>query len=470
MSTTRDPPMNLLQLGNNIHAALRHWSKDDSGASPLNDLFLYRSARRKATSDRQASNAVLYEGINTLAARFPEHAKVLRLRFLDGKTAYAVANQLNVAESKIYALQKEALEHLAETLWSLDQQARYEHADRQLSRIEPATYVELVGVASHLDQLENTILTPGPPWIVLLEGLGGVGKTALADALVRRLVSQAAFDEFGWVTARRIVFSDQAALLRARPAMTDLMETLLAQLAEDAPPTRARSPQRTLALLRDHLHRPHLIVIDNLDAVRDIENLLPTFRHLGGPSKFVLISRESLLFEPGVRHFAVHELSEHDALQLVRLEARLRGLPELESASDQALQPIYETVGGNPLALRLVIGQVFANSLEGVLLDLANAQGKKASDLFTYIYRQAWDRLDQASRTVFAGMLTFVESGCTAQELASSIDVALSDAHDGLETLVALNLVDCCGGLHDKRFTIHNLTRQFLQQQVTKWQ
>jgi DNA-binding IclR family transcriptional regulator len=74
------------------------------------------------------------------------------------------------------------------------------------------------------------------------------------------------------------------------------------------------------------------------------------------------------------------------------------------------------------------------------------------------------------SRTVFAGMLTFVESGCTAQELASSIDVALSDAHDGLETLVALNLVDCCGGLHDKRFSIHNLTRQFLQHQVARWQ
>jgi hypothetical protein len=304
---------------------------------------------------------------------------------------------------------------------------------------------------------------------VLLEGLGGVGKTALADALVRRLVSQAAFDDFGWVTARRMAFSDQAALLRARPTMTDLMEALLAQLAEDAPPTRIRSLQQTLSLLRDRLHRPHLIVIDNLDAVQDIENLLPTLRRLAGPSKFVLISRESPLFEPGVRHFVVHELSEQDALHLVRLEARLRGLPELESASDQALRPIYQTVGGNPLALRLVIGQVFANSLEGVLVDLASAQGKKASDLFTYVYRQAWDRLDQVSRTVFAGMLTFVESGCTAQELASSIDVALSDAHDGLETLVALNLVDCCGGLHDKRFTIHNLTRQFLEHQVARW-
>jgi hypothetical protein len=35
--------------------------------------------------------------------------------------------------------------------------------------------------------------------------------------------------------------------------------------------------------------------------------------------------------------------------------------------------------------------------------------------------------------------------------------------------LVLLNLVDARGGLHERRYTIHSLTRTFLQEQVAKW-
>jgi hypothetical protein len=35
--------------------------------------------------------------------------------------------------------------------------------------------------------------------------------------------------------------------------------------------------------------------------------------------------------------------------------------------------------------------------------------------------------------------------------------------------LVGLNLVDSVGGLTERRFTIHNLTRSFLQEQVLRW-
>ena len=230
--------------------------------------------------------------------------------------------------------------------------------------------------------------------------------------LVRHLIALAAFDDFGWVTARQMAFLGGGIRPVAQPALTSdaLIEALLAQLVEDLPFAGALSPQQALVALQDRLQQPHLIVIDNLETVQDIESLLPALRRLAGPSKFVLTSRNSLFFEPGVRHFVVPELSEPDALRLVRLEASLRSLSDLEASSDQVLRPIYETVGGNPLALRLVVGQVHAYSLEGVLADLANAHGKKAEDLFTYVYRRAWDSLDKVSRTVFAMMPAFAET------------------------------------------------------------
>jgi DNA-binding MarR family transcriptional regulator len=41
---------------------------------------------------------------------------------------------------------------------------------------------------------------------------------------------------------------------------------------------------------------------------------------------------------------------------------------------------------------------------------------------------------------------------------------------DALDRLVTLNLVDSQGNLSERRYSIHGLTRTFLQEQVGKWQ
>ena len=38
-----------------------------------------------------------------------------------------------------------------------------------------------------------------------------------------------------------------------------------------------------------------------------------------------------------------------------------------------------------------------------------------------------------------------------------------------LNQLVTLKLVDARGGLNDRRYSIHNLTRTFLEEQVAQW-
>ncbi len=164
------------------------------------------------------------------------------------------------------------------------------------------------------------------------------------------------------------------------------------------------------------------------------------------------------------------ELAAPDALRLVRVEARLRGLSELEAARDEELLPIYEIVGGNPLALRLVVGQIHTYTLDGVLADLAAARGERAEALFAYIFGRAWDSLDRVDRTVFVAMPLMAEHGGTTEDLAAITQLDPGDVHDALETLVAQNLVDCRGNLHAKRYTIHNLTRRFLEQQILKLQ
>ena len=153
--------------------------------------------------------------------------------------------------------------------------------------------------------------------------------------------------------------------------MPALVTELLGQLAPEAASGLLVFPERALSFLRSRLkHTPHLIVIDNLETVVDLEALAPTLFTLANPTKFVLTSRKRLVDESGVYLYPVPELSERDALTLVRQEAALRNLPEVARAADADLRPIFATVGGNPLALLLVVGLTHVHSLTVVLRNL----------------------------------------------------------------------------------------------------
>ena len=129
-----------------------------------------------------------------------------------------------------------------------------------------------------------------------------------------------------------------------------------------------------MAALEGRLHHaPHLIVVDNLETVADVETLLPALARLANPSKFLLTSRDAFSGQAEIYHFPVPELAEADATALIRAEARLRNLRHVTEASDADLRPLVDTVGGNPLALRLVTGQLYLFALPQVIENLREA-------------------------------------------------------------------------------------------------
>ena len=150
----------------------------------------------------------------------------------------------------------------------------------------------------------------------------------------------------------------------------------------------------------------------------------------------------------------------------------MRDLPALAAASDADLQTIYATVGGNPLALRLVVGQTHIHPLAHVLATLRGAQGYRVEQLYRYIYWQAWENLDSEGQHVLLLMPLVTESGGDLDylvQMAAPSGLTATAVSDALERLVALSLVDSRGGLQERRYTIHALTRTFLQEQVLKW-
>ena len=337
------------------------------------------------------------------------------------------------------------------------------------------TYNQLFAAERHIAQLAAQLLQPDPPWLVAIEGMGGMGKTALADALTRHLIAQDRWEAVAWVTAQaRVLNLGGGIKATPMPALTveGMVEAIFAQLWPGPAPGGMSYDGRRHALTTRLKSAPHLLVIDNLETMLDVESLLATLRGWVNPSKILLTTRQRLLSEADIFHFDLPELGEADALRLVRAEAQNRNLPALLAASASDLHPIYAAVGGNPLALRLVVGQLHAHPLDTVLADLKAASGQPIANLYTYIYRQAWDNLNEGQRQALLVMLLTAEQGETLAQLCTFAagQLAAEELRAAIEHLLAFSLIDARGGLHERRYTIHSLTRSFLHRQVMKRQ
>lgn len=455
--------------------ALREWHRDGSTPSPLAKLDLFRQIRdQQNCSDRQATNRTLELGLEQLAGENSAAAALLRQRFLDGMGVAETANSLNIAESTLHIRQRDAVRQLTDILTNLDAESRTQHATDLLQHVPPLPDSTLIGTDAHVNHLMPLILQDQAPWILSLEGIGGIGKTTLAQTLVHKTVfTDPAWDRVAWVTAKQTELQLDGNLLE-HEEVAPTAEALLAQLFDQLLPDRpqpASFDEAATATLESVLQSLKcLVVVDNLETVEDTNQLLPLLERLANPTHFVLTSRHSFHHISDIYHFRVPALNEADTIRLVRQTATTTNLPHVVSASDEDLRPIYETVGGNPLAVKLLVGQLHVHGLADLVHDLKEAKGETVENLYTYVYRQAWNNLRETERTLLVAMILVGDEGESIAELTQWSELEADEVRRALNTLTLMNLVESRGGLNERRFSIHNLTRTFLHKQVVSWQ
>ncbi len=338
------------------------------------------------------------------------------------------------------------------------------------SRLEARHDQHFFGIATAQAQIHALLQAEARPWIIAIEGIGGIGKTTLANELANSFVESDRFVDIGWVSAKQEEFEpDVGRQSTGRPALNTatLTDELLVQL-HDQPPLTASTQEKQLSLLHLLKARPYLIVIDNLETVVDQEALTPYLRQLANPSKFLITTRFRRQIGAEVYCHVLRELNKTDTLSLIRHEGDVRGIPALAEADTTQLSAIYQVVGGNPLALKMVVGQAGYLPLSQVLKNLEEARGKRVDELYTYIYWQAWQLLNENERQLFLSMPLVPDATFEHLSLASGLD---EDAvHDALDRLVRQSLVQVAGDLTERRYRLHRLTETFLMHEVLKWQ
>jgi hypothetical protein len=449
-----------------IHQALRAWHTQTVDHA-LDDLLLARQLQTGSTRAvaRLITNQILLSSIERLRQIDEKAGNLLHWRFLDQETAQAVSYRLNWSEDIVFQRQRAAIAQLTDIVWNQEQELRQQQRQRIEARLEPPSYSRLFGIADQVADVRLRLETSEAPWIVAVEGLGGSGKTSLVDSLVRGLAEGAHFHEIVWVSARRKLFQLSGVIdtLPARPDLTlaELIDHCLEQLGLAG--LKHRSDDEKKAGLKDFFKaHPCLVVVDNLEAVADCKTLVSQLVALVNPSKVLITTRHSLRDLSDVSVLTLKPLSRSDTIALVCHEAATRGLPELVDASKKELAPIYDVTGGNPLAIKLIVGQVHSLSLPVALARFSTATGTPVETLLTYLYELTWQTLDSTSRQVLRAMLLVAEAGGRVQQIVATCGLDESTVISCLHRLAVQSLVNVGGTLHERRYSLHPLTHLFV--------
>lgn len=303
-------------------------------------------------------------------------------------------------------------------------------------------------------------------WGVLLDGIGGIGKSALAVEAAYRCKKQNSFDAFVFVTAKQNIL-DPVGIRDLKPAARTLDEFLneTAHVLGQTGITKLGGDDKRRALLDALRGTRALLIYDNLEtlAKEEQETLANFLRELPQGSKAMITSRRR--GGEGAVWLRLEKLEWEAARSIIRSE--MKRDPQLESklrrAGEARWQELYDETKGLPLALMHTLGLMRVRAMltfDGVLSLL---RGSTDPDLQKFIFQEARRELTTNDQTALRALSFFSLS--VAFEAWQHVAKLSSNALETtVDRLTALSLVDILAG--EERYALHPLTRNFVRDEL----
>ena len=294
------------------------------------------------------------------------------------------------------------------------------------------------GREKELKIIEEALSPDSRTWGTLIDGPGGIGKTALAIRAAQ-LAPETLFDRKIFITAkvRELTPEGEKPLVDfSRDNYFSMLNELALELGEEEIP-RLAPDERANPLRMSLAGKKTLIVFDNLETLPEDERtrLFQFLSRLPESNKAIVTSRRRADID--ARIIRLDRLSANEALQLIAELAKNN--PRLARENEKARHDLYEITNGNPLLIKWVCGQL---GREGSAMHTIAKACKyientpKGNDPLEYIFGDLLETFTESETKVLAALTLFSQpaklkwiadmTGLTEQ----AADTALEDLTD----------------------------------------
>lgn len=368
---------------------------------------------------------------------------------------YGVDQPLHLINS--ITMEREAIARYGKQIESLNGTSKKIKKDSLLTNLPRRPY--FVGRENELNSVLQSLQPNSRTFIIGIEGIGGVGKSALAIELSHRCIEADLFESVIWISAKESILTLHGIepIIPEAKTLSDILITIGASLGN---PTIGNLPiqdqiKRAYILLAKHTT---LLILDNFESLSKIEQLdvLDFLRKSPITLKIIITSRERVAEGQIIR---LQGLSFVESNALLAWDAQQKNI---QLTTDQN-KYLVDLTGGLPLALLWVHGQiaVLGYSVTQVLDKLSLDAN---IPILQYCFNHSWNLLRYSNEKTLLFILALQPEAVSRDALKEISEIEHADNFEiAISDLLQLTLIE-----HEPDrdyFSILPLTRRYIRTQ-----
>jgi LuxR family glucitol operon transcriptional activator len=324
-------------------------------------------------------------------------------------------------------------------------------------------YGTFVGRQKELAKVRELLSPTSRHFLVTIDGVGGVGKSALALEIAHSylreydtLPEEERFDAIIWTSAKAAMLTADGIVPRQQVtrALDDIYTTLSVTLErEDI--IRAVAEEQEKLVARALARRRTLLIVDNLETVDD-ERVNAFLRELPAPTKAIVTTRHRIDVAYPVR---LTGMPEGEGLALIAQECAKKGV----TLTDTEAKKLFERTGGVPLAIVWSVAKIgLGYSPEAVLRQL----GHPTADISRFCFEASVASIEgtYAHKLLMALALFTTDASRESLGYVAGLGDDVLSRDEGLALLEQLSLANKSAD----RFTLLPLTKSFTLGELDK--